>query len=153
MRCFPIANQSMFLPRPVPLPASRVGRAGRLLLLGSVSFPVIFVLFRCVPELSISSGIMRFSCGFLLACLAAMSSVSFFFLSAPRLGFPAARAVPARAMLSVMSSVSAICLLAVLRCPLSSSLRLSSVRPSSSRCLAPFVVSGTGSRHGCLLTS
>lgn len=47
-------------------------------MLGDVSFPVVFVLFRSAPELSIFSGIVRLSCGFLLDCLAAMSLVSFF---------------------------------------------------------------------------
>ena len=46
------------------------GERGGCRLLGGVSFPVIFVLFRCVPELSISSGIMRLCCDFLLACRA-----------------------------------------------------------------------------------
>lgn len=36
---------------------------------GDVSFPVIFVLFRCVPELNIFLGIMRFSCVILIAYL------------------------------------------------------------------------------------
>ena len=36
---------------------------------GDVSFLVIFVLFRCVPELNIFLGIMRFSCVILIAYL------------------------------------------------------------------------------------
>lgn len=38
-----------------------------VVLLGCGLFPVIFVYFRLAPELSISSGIMRLCCGFLLA--------------------------------------------------------------------------------------
>lgn len=108
------------------------GRGGYFLLCG-VSFPVIFVLFRCVPELSISSGIMRLCCDFLLACRAG-GVIVFAFLSITLLGFHVARAVSARVMPSAMSSVSAGCLLPALRCLPSSSLRLSLLAP---RRLAP----------------
>lgn len=108
------------------------GRGGYFLLCG-VSFPVIFVLFRCVPELSISSGIMRLCCDFLLACRAG-GVIVFAFLSITLLGFQVARAVSARVMSSAMSSVSAGCLLPALRCLPSSSLRLSLFAP---RRLAP----------------
>lgn len=137
-------NQSISLSRLVSLPAYRVVGRGGHCLFGWVSFPVIFVLFRLAPELSIFSGIIRFSCGFLLTCLAAMLSVSFFFF--PPLGSVslAARAVSALAMSSVMSSVSAICLLAVLRRPLSSSLRLSLFAPRRLATLPVHRVGGRG---------
>lgn len=50
-----------------PAPVSRAGWRGVCCLLGDVSFPVVFVLFRLVPELNISSGIIRLCCDFLLA--------------------------------------------------------------------------------------
>lgn len=103
------------------------GRGGYFLLCG-FSFPVIFVLFRYVPELSISSGIMRLCCDFLLACRAG-GVIVFAFLSITLLGFHVARAVSARVMSSAMSSVSAGCLLPTLRCLPSSSLRLSLFAP------------------------
>lgn len=55
--------------RLVSLPVSRVVKRGVAIvaLFCDVSFPVIFVYFRFVPELNIFSGIMRFCCGFLLA--------------------------------------------------------------------------------------
>lgn len=56
----------------------------------------------------------------------------------------AARAVSALAMSSAMSSVSAICLLAVLRCPLSSSLRLSLFAPRRLATLPVHRVGGRG---------
>lgn len=90
-------SQSISLPRLVPLPVCRVVWSGRLLLLGGVSFPVIFVYFRLAPELSISSGIMRLCCGFLLACRAG-DVIGSAFLFIILLGFLPTRAVPARVM-------------------------------------------------------
>lgn len=84
----------MFLPRPVPLLTPRVGGRGGCCLLGGVSFPVIFVYFRFAPELNIFLGIVRLCCDFLLDCLA-VDVIGADFLSITRLGFPAARAVPA----------------------------------------------------------
>lgn len=107
-------NQSISPPRLVSLPACRVVGRGGCCLLGCVSFPVIFVYFRSASELNIFPGIMRLCCDFLLAYRAGDVIGLILFLSAPRLGFPAARAVPARVMLSVMSSVSA----GLLACPI-----------------------------------
>lgn len=83
------------------------GRGGCCLLC-DISFPVVFVLFRLTPELSIFLGIIRLCCDFLLAFRVGDVIDSAFFLFITWLG-SAARAVPAL----VMSSVSAVCLLAL----------------------------------------
>lgn len=144
----------MFLSRLVPLPASRVGQTGRLSLARWCLISGYFCIFP------VGSGIEHFSRNNATvlrfpACLPGGDVIGFvFFLSAPRLGFPAAHAVSAR----VMSSVSAVCLLALSDDVIHRrhSLRLSSVRPSSSRCLAPLVVSWDGEPTGlfaCLMMS
>lgn len=115
-------------------------------MLCGVSFPVIFVLFRLAPELNIFSGIMLLCCDFLPACRAG-DVIGSAFLFITLLGSPAARAVPAR----VMSSVSAVCLLAARRCPFIV-IRFAPPRFASRRLVFPPRLScrGTGSRRGLL---
>lgn len=82
-------RQSINIPassRPSPRLSCRVGGVVVACSAG-VLFPVVFVLFRSAPELSNSFGIMRFNCGFPLACLADGGAVPFSFLI-HRLGFP-----------------------------------------------------------------
>lgn len=100
----------MFLPRLVPLPAYRVEWAGRLLIARRC---LISSYFCIIP---VRSGIEHFSRNYAAAlrfpaCFSGGVSV----LVSSSIGSvsPAARAVPARVMLSVMSSVSAVCLLAL----------------------------------------
>lgn len=145
----------MLLPRPVPLPVPRVGGRGgaAVACLGDVSFPVIFVLFRFAPELNISSGIMRFICVVLLAYLAAFPlSLRHHSARFPRYSCRV-RSGDVIMMSSVMSSISAGCLLTYR--VMSSPSSFASPFPGSPprRLVFPPRLScrGTGSRRGCLL--
>ena len=144
-------NQSINAPassRPSPRFSCRAGGA-TVVLLGCGLFPVIFVYFRLAPELSISSGIMRLCCGFLLAYRAV-----FPFLFRHRSAWPrcscCARSCDVIGMSSAMPSVSAACLLPLGDVPCCPSLRPSRFAPSSSRLPAPLVVSGDGEPAGLL---
>lgn len=150
----------MSLPRLVYLPACRVVRAGRggCCLFSAVSFPVIFVYFRFVPELNIFSGIMRFCCGSPRWSLRLQfgasktrphgrRSRSRFVIA--RLGH-AARSVPALVMSSGCRRSRRFACLPFGDAPSSSFASPFPVRLSSSRLPAPLVVSGDGEPTGLL---
>lgn len=146
----------MLLPRLVPLPVPRVGGRGgaAVACLGDVSFPVIFVLFRFAPELNISSGIMRFICVVLLAYLAAFPlSLRHHSARFPRYSCRV-RSGDVIMMSSVMSSISAGCLLTPRRCSFVV-IRFALPRFAPRRLVFTPRLScrGAGSRRGCLLAS
>ena len=128
-----------------------MGGAAVVCLLGGVSFPVIFVLFRFAPELSIFPGIVRFNCVVLLAYRGRCSRFRFSSLGLSTLLVPCLLWQCHRWMSSATSSVSAVCLLTPRRCPSSSSLRPSLFALHRLVVSLRLACRGTGSQRGCYL--